>query len=181
MRAILRPHSDWPPTAVRSITVEVARTQPGGLSLRYLVEADPGALAVPPPADPARTDELWKHTCFEAFLRAPGAEPYAELNLAPSGQWAAYAFDRPREGMRDADLPPPAIAWDVAALALEAEADLSMIDVLDAGGPWRLSITAVIEETSGAKSYWALAHPPGRPDFHALDGFTLTLPGPTSE
>jgi len=180
MRAILRPHPDWPPEAVRSIAVEVVRPRPGLLSLRYLVEAEPGALAVPLPAEPARTDELWKHTCFEAFVRAPDASAYAELNLAPSGQWAAYAFDRPREGMRDADAPAPAIAWTPEALTLDASADLSMIDVLDAAGPWRLALTAVIEETSGAKSYWALAHPPGRPDFHAPDGFTLTLPGPVA-
>ena len=34
----------------------------------------------------------------------------------------------------------------------------------------RVSITAVIEEKGGRKSYWALAHPPGRPDFHHADG-----------
>jgi hypothetical protein len=36
---------------------------------------------------------------------------------------------------------------------------------------WRLGLSAVIEETSGHKSYWALAHPPGRPDFHHSDCF----------
>jgi hypothetical protein len=33
----------------------------------------------------------------------------------------------------------------------------------------------VIEETNGAKSYWALKHPPGKPDFHHADGFVLEL------
>jgi hypothetical protein len=178
MRAILRPHPDWPARAVRGVTVEVERPRPGQLALRYIVEADAAALAVAPPTDPARTDGLWKTTCFEAFVRAPEAEAYAELNFAPSGQWAAYAFDRPREGMHDAQLAPPAIAWDPAALALDAQADLALIDLLDPAGPWRLALTAVIEETSGARSYWALAHPPGKADFHALDGFALTLPGP---
>jgi hypothetical protein len=181
MRAILRPHPDCPAKAVRSISVEVERPRPGLLALRYVVDADPGALLVPSPAEPTRTDELWKHTCFEAFARAPDEEAYVELNLAPSGQWAAYAFERPREGMRDADAPPPAIAWDAAALALDAQTDLSLTAALDPAGPWRLALTAVIEETSGAKSYWALAHPAGRPDFHAPDGFVLTLPGPTPE
>jgi hypothetical protein len=41
-----------------------------------------------------------------------------------------------------------------------------------------LGLSAVIEETSGAKSYWALAHPPGRPDFHHADGFALMLDAP---
>jgi hypothetical protein len=133
---------------------------------------------IPPPAAPARTDGLWNTTCFEAFVRGPGAAAYAELNLAPSGQWAAYAFDRPREGMREAEAAAPAIVWRGADLTLETEFDLSRIDVLAPTGPWRLALTAVIEEASGAKSYWALAHPPGRPDFHHPDGFALDLPRP---
>jgi len=41
---------------------------------------------------------------------------------------------------------------------------------------WRLGISAVIEEADGTKSYWALAHPDGKPDFHAPAGFVLALP-----
>ena len=37
------------------------------------------------------------HNCFEAF--AGGREAIESL-IAPSGQWAAYAFDAPRRGMR---------------------------------------------------------------------------------
>jgi hypothetical protein len=33
----------------------------------------------------------------------------------------------------------------------------------------------VIEETNGNKSYWALAHPAGKPDFHHADGFAYEL------
>ena len=40
----------------------------------------------------------------------------------------------------------------------------------------RLGLSAVIEETSGRKSYWALAHPPGKADFHHSDCFALELP-----
>jgi hypothetical protein len=34
----------------------------------------------------------------------------------------------------------------------------------------------VIEERNGRKSYWALAHPPGEPDFHHPACFALELP-----
>ena len=30
----------------------------------------------------------------------------------------------------------------------------------------RMGLSMVIEELDGTKSYWALAHPPGAPDFH---------------
>jgi hypothetical protein len=34
-------------------------------------------------------------------------------------------------------------------------------------------LAAVIEDTRGDKSYWALAHPPGKADFHHSDTFAL--------
>src|SRR5665213_573723 len=177
MRRSLIPHPDWPIQAVRRIVAE-ARREGDRLSLRYAVAtAAGGGLAVPPPAAPLRTDGLWRHTCFEAFLRVPGAEPYFEFNLAPSGQWAAYRFETYRQGMAPLEgLPAPAIAWRATpeGFELTAAIDLSGAD-LPVGEPWRLGLSAVIEETSGRTAYWALAHPPGKADFHHHDGFALDL------
>jgi len=39
----------------------------------------------------------------------------------------------------------------------------------------RLGASAVLETRDGVLSYWALAHPAARPDFHAAGGFTLRL------
>ena len=39
----------------------------------------------------------------------------------------------------------------------------------------RLFLAAVLEEADGAKSWWALAHPSGTPDFHAPDCFAARL------
>jgi len=47
---------------------------------------------------------------------------------------------------------------------------------LDRGQSWRAGISAVIEESDGTRSYWALKHPPGAPDFHHPDCFALELP-----
>ncbi|MDF7777123.1 DOMON-like domain-containing protein [Sphingomonas sp. AOB5] len=43
---------------------------------------------------------------------------------------------------------------------------------------WEMGISAVIEEADGTKSYWALKHPAGKPDFHHPDCFALELPAP---
>jgi len=43
-------------------------------------------------------------------------------------------------------------------------------------GAMRLALSAVIEEERGRLSYWALRHPPGKPDFHHPDAFALALP-----
>jgi hypothetical protein len=47
---------------------------------------------------------------------------------------------------------------------------------LAARAPARLGLTAVIEEADGTRSFWALAHPPGEPDFHHPDCILLELP-----
>lgn len=49
---------------------------------------------------------------------------------------------------------------------------------LQIGADCEIAISAVIEETDGTKSYWALAHPAGKPDFHHPTCFAATLPPP---
>lgn len=49
------------------------------------------------------------------------------------------------------------------------------------GEAWLAGVSAVIEEADGMRSYWALAHPPGDPDFHHPDCFRLELPAAEPE
>ena len=161
------------------IEVEVARPRADGLVLSYIVTGKMGDMRMPPVVAAARGDELWRHTCFEAFVRRSPDAAYYEFNFAPSTQWAAYRFSGYRSGMRVAD-------------EIERAADRSAIEpeslhvaglagrwigcrACHAGARWRLGLSAVIEDTSGRKSYWALAHPPGKPDFHHADCFAHEL------
>jgi hypothetical protein len=138
------------------------------------IGAPPDRFAIPKLSEPWRADDLWKTTCFEAFLMAEGEAGYREWNFAPSGNWAAYDFFSRREGMAWAEVDqPPYIrmednfTWWTVGATIGVEADRS----------WRLSLSAVIEEKDGTKSYWALAHPPGdKPDFHSPDCFAARLP-----
>lgn len=127
---------------------------------------------IPEPTEPERTDDLWKATCFEAFLKDPESDAYREWNFAPSGQWAAYDFTSEREGRTDPE---------VAAAYIRMEDNLTWWAVgatiaVDADVRWLLGLSAVLEETDGTKSYWALAHPNGdKPDFHHPASFTAHL------
>jgi hypothetical protein len=168
---ILAPHSDFPTDPVSSIEVEIAQNT-GTLTLRYRLTGAIADLAIPPQTTPARADELWRHTCFEAFLQPAPGDAYFEFNFAPSTQWAAYAFASYREGMTPADIPPPVIQTHATAATLDLTVTLTQLPP----GPCRLALAAVIETKSGAKSYWALAHPPGKPDFHHRTGFAYDLP-----
>jgi hypothetical protein len=177
MTVRLTPHPDTPCEALDRIEVEVSRPRPQGLALRFEGTGDISRLVLPAWVRRSRADELWRSTCFEAFI-ADGRGGYHEFNLSPSGQWAAYGFSGYRLGMEPhagVELRDLARGGDGTTFTLAATLDLDRLG-LPVDRPWRLGLSAVIEEASGAKSYWALAHAPGKPDFHHPDAFALDLP-----
>lgn len=164
----LTPH---PSTPFAGLQVQVqVRRRDRILSLEYRVTGPVAALRLPPPAERTRTDGLWRSSCFEAFAgRRVG---YAEYNLSPSGAWAAYGFDAYRQGIAPLEQPAPVIVMRQAAETVVLTADV----ILPPDADGRIGLSAVIETTDGALSYWALAHPAEKPDFHHPDSFVLTLP-----
>jgi hypothetical protein len=169
----------WTPTdVVDGIRVSVSRSEHDLLALTFRVNAEVTRLRVPPPRPPRIAHQLWEHTCFEAFVAVDGACAYHELNFAPSGEWAGYAFAAYREvaSLADEALEPriavrPAVDW----LELDAELRLDRLLPYQPRAPLRLGLSAVIEAADGTLSYWALRHPPGKPDFHHTDAFALRL------
>lgn len=144
------------------------------LTLVFALEGDLSLLRIPESRLPRRTSGLWMHTCLEVFLMAEGGPGYREFNFSPSGEWAVYDF----HGYRDAaeleiDLA-PAIVVCRSGDRLELDAKICH-DFLPRGRPLRLGLAAVMEDSAGGLSYWALQHPPGKPDFHHTDAFALQL------
>jgi len=179
MRQSLRIHPGSTCAAAAAIDVDVERPRAGLLRLGYEVSGAVGDLYLPAPTAAVRTDELWRRTCFEAFVGAGPGGAYIELNFAPSTQWAAYAFSGYRAGMRVArEIARPVIEVRQTAerFDLRVSIDLGPVAGLPGDVDWRIGLAAVIEEANGAKFYWALAHPPGRPDFHHAHGFAYELP-----
>jgi hypothetical protein len=172
-------HPDAHCDAVSAIEVDVARAPHGMLRLLYTVSGRIADLVLPTPAPTARVDGLWRHTCFEAFVKPQSGPAYFELNLAPSLSWACYRFDGYRQGMAaPAGLPEPrmkTVSNDETSFVLDAALALEGLELPD-DKPWRLGLAAVVEERNGNISWWALTHPQGRPDFHAAAGFVLELP-----
>ena len=146
------------------------------LKLEYVVVGPIADLLIPQKADPERRDGLWQHTCFEVFIGLADSPAYVEYNFAPSREWAAYRFDGYREGMAEAhDLPAPDIFVDQDGPNRFSQ--IVILDVSPLKAKWgAIACSAVIEAQGGAKSYWALQHPPGKPDFHHADCFALKLP-----
>ena len=176
-------HPDTPCCAVRLVTVSAARSEWEQLVLHFRIEGDIPSLSVPARVRYAsRCDDLWQTTCVEAFAGQLVGAKYAEFNFAPSTAWAAYEFESYRQpsAQPSIDAPPIDVEIDDSALTISVAIDMTPIAILPSGEPWRLGLSAVIEETDGTKSYWALRHPPGKPDFHHPDCFALMLGAPES-
>jgi len=181
-RHLLLPHPTAQPGAqadlVHDLSVAIARLSADRLKLTYRLAGDLEALRLPDIHPAARTDGLWRHTCFEAFIGHSGASDYWEYNFSPSGAWAAYHFSGYREGM--APLlkgAPPAMARHIGGETLElaVSLDLSWLTRSFVVRGLRLGLAAVIEDKAQVLSYWALKHPAEKPDFHHAGSFVVEL------
>src|SRR5262245_21576802 len=113
MRQPLSLHPDSQSLAVARIDVTIARPKPDQLLLSYAVSGKIDDIRMPAVGAATRGDELWRQTCFEAFVCVPPGTDYYEFNFAPSTQWAAYRFTGYRSGMRAAS--------EIVAIPIEAQ------------------------------------------------------------
>ncbi|MDO9253331.1 MAG: DOMON-like domain-containing protein [Rhodoferax sp.] len=160
-----------------SVALVVAGSETGaGWLLHYRITGDTAGLLLPPPSAPGPADDLWQHTCFEAFVACDGEPAYREFNFSPSGQWAAYRFSAERVRDPSAEAAAPAWAPELEFLEQPQSLDLQVwlpreaLPDASAGASLILGLSAVLETLDGQLSYWALHHPAERPDFHHRAG-----------
>jgi hypothetical protein len=179
----LIPHPLTAAPQVRALDVRATWTAADGLQISYRLWGDIARLRVPDDQPARRADQLWEHTCFEAFVALPGSQAYREFNFSPAGLWASYDFSvyRQRADMGDTtagEMVAPQIVTRRYAGRLEVDATLAA-SVLPAGmEALDVGLCAVVEAADavdGHHSYWALAHGAARPDFHLRESFTLRI------
>ena len=166
-------------TFVSDVTISAKFAGDGSLSLHYLITGEMAKIVLPDQCQPGAADNLWQHTCCEAFIADAEGAQYREFNFSPSGQWAVYQFAAYRQ--RDSDFAPPAaprITLGRNANGFELAASLPR-ELLPSQATLILGITTVLEASDGSKSYWALSHCAEQPDFHLRQSFTLALPRTT--
>src|SRR6202047_5057171 len=175
---VLVAHPDTSHHPVSGIAVEVRLASAATLVCNYSLHGDVGRVRVSGAGAGHRSDGLWQHTCFEAFVAAPGVAGYYEFNFSPTLDWAAYQFTDYRDGMAPANLthaPGLQVRRSSDQFELTATVHLGGLTPLCDAPALRLALAAVIEDHRGGLSYWALEHPPGEPDFHHPDSFPLAL------
>lgn len=172
-------HPASPCAQVGRFDVEIERPTRSDLRIRYQIQGDVARLSIPGLTQPGRCDDLWRRTCFEAFVTTEAQTGYHEFNFVPSTAWALYHFSAYRNGMTAPaiDIPPMIVPHaDRRSFELDVQLDLSPLAL--AGKTLRLALAAVVEIRDGTLSYWALRHPRGRPDFHHPEGYALELAPP---
>ena len=155
-------HRDCDLGHVRAITAAVHAAD-HGCEAEFRMEGAIDRIFVPPHAASSRKDDLWKTTCFEIFWQPIGGTYYREFNLSPSGKWAAYDFDGFRENGRDA----PVDAISVSCSHTDGELTLRASIATDLPAPAQVALNAIVDKGTGKLQFWALAFPPGKPEFHS--------------
>ena len=178
----LKCHPSIRPESVRAMGVLVRRSASAGLQMTFRLDGDISRIWVPSPGVPRISTDLWRHTCFEAFIAVEGQPAYLEFNFAPSREWAVFAFRGYRNGgplASEMAAPQIAVRSTGSRLELDARIRLEALSAVHPRASLRIGLAAVIEGSDGF-SYWALRHPADQPDFHDADGFALLLepPGP---
>lgn len=173
----LVPHPEMGPKGIQSVEVDVVRAT-NTILLMYGVE--PADTLLLPAYERERRDNLWHGSCFELFVK-PDSRGYVEYNFAPLEAWNAYSFVDWRMGRRayQPDVEPRIVdsRTDGRRESFPARYELDVVispDIL-ALAPAAASLAAILQEEDGTMSYWALAHPPGEPNFHHPDCFAATL------
>jgi hypothetical protein len=174
----LQCHPDTACAAVESIKANIRWDEGRTLTVKYILAGALERLRIPADQAAANGNELWQHTCFELFVGAQNDAEYYEFNFSPSGAWAAYEFRDYRDGGRihvDGLDPKIAVQRSTDVLELSAKVRLNRLPGFQPDVYLSLGLAAVIEDLNGALSYWALKHPPGKPDFHHSDNFALQI------
>lgn len=181
------PESNWialipfaPVTGMAcSVSAQALVNSSGASLFRFVLQADTARIRIPAIGNATRADDLWRHTCFEAFIKPPSTQGYYELNFSPSRQWSIYRFEDYRKGVAPPSIhSPPKIAVRTFAdrLELDAIVHLTELTTLQGAPQIQVGLSAVVEDDSGTLSYWALKQALGKADFHWPGGWTLTFP-----
>jgi hypothetical protein len=118
-------------------------------------------------------DELWKHTCFEAFLQDKNSSAYWEFNFSPSRDWAIYRFESERNRVEvDIKGIELVIQQERYPGELIMKVDIRPAESFNVG---RVGLTTVLEHSDESRSYWALTHSRNKADFHAPESFIINL------
>ena len=155
-----------------------ARWSEGNLTLHFHLQHKGDDVLLPPSEESIqRTDGLWEHTCFEAFVSQDDQQSYYEINLCPNGNWNMYRLTGYRENLQpEASIERMPVEINLTESSLELSCNISLDSLVEKDKPLEISLTAVLEHPVKGCSFWAWKHSGKEADFHLRDSLTLLYP-----
>lgn len=155
---------------------EISRTA-DFLYLNFCLSGNVGEIVLPQNEyEPERRDNLWEATCVECFIKLENSERYYEFNLSPNGCWNLYRFDGYRKGMiTEYRLKAIATKFYIEDDHMVIRTSFSLDGLVAPEEMVRVGVSCVLLHPDTTKSYWALSHAAGQPDFHHPESFLLRL------
>ena len=127
-----------------------------------------------------RLDDLWRHTCFELFVKEAGENKnaYLECNFAPSGAWNVYSFSSHRKEMMQADVATiPEITTTPTKKIYSLRAEVDLTGLISDSSAVEVGVSCIVENRNGKQGHWAISHLGETPDFHDPRSFLIRLIG----
>ena len=149
-----------------------------GLRIHYKVHGNAFEVAVCSKKSlPQFTDELWKKTVFELFLKREDESSYTEWNFSPSGNWACYDFDayrKPSHSQNNLESKPRKMEFLKTADSIDFIVEIDLPKKYQDNEILEFQACSVIKKLSdGSLSYFAIKHPSQKADFHNAQEFSL--------
>ena len=176
-RQFLQCHPKTSCAIVQRLLCDVSLLDAGDLQLNYCLEGDLQGLLIPKIMPSEQADNLWEHTCFEAFIALEGERSYYEYNFSPSHQWAVYAFSDYRKPISLDIQYAPRLQRQQQDQRLSMKVSLAkaILPYNPKNKPLQIGLSTVIETKQGDLSYWALKHAADTLDFHHRQSFIHQL------
>ena len=179
MKRTLRPFIGNEVDAVEGIEYGIWRDG-GSIGVEFDIYGLLSHLVLPPQTASVgkRCDDLWRHTCFELFVREEGNETagYLECNFSPAGNWNMYSFTSYRKQMVLADaVSGPQITTEMTKKIFTLRAEVDLAGLVSESSHVEVGVSCIVENRDGKLGYWALSHPGEIPDFHDPRSFTVRL------
>ena len=124
---------------------------------------------------PRRTDNLWQRTCFEVFIQSENSSKYWEYNLSPASNWAAYGFERYRQGKFDElSITRIPISTHFEGQSFKLESTIPLPETISERN-LKIGLSCVVQDKNGVIYYYALKHTKPQADFHDEGSFIINL------
>ncbi|MDB5039046.1 MAG: hypothetical protein JWQ35_2574 [Bacteriovoracaceae bacterium] len=162
-----------------SLEAEVVFTE-SKLKIIYLLRGNlEDLIIVPKKTGAGQIDDLWKSTCFEAFISKKKSFRYIEWNFSSSQEWGFFAFESYRKAAPEKliqSAPEMRIKRSKADFVMEINLNLKENDsFFENADPYEMGLSVVLKSRDGKQSYWAISHSGTKPDFHLRDTFKVQL------